>query len=390
MKFNTVFICLIGVLLTACEVDYTLKWDGKYANKFRQGSGQKEDPYLIASTQELAWLAKSVNKGETYAGKYFKLTEDLDLNSEATQKGKYGFPVPRYPWPGIGGTTPFSGYFDGNNHRIYNISIDGLNAKATCGLFGNIGTDGIVGFLFVEKVQCEGKSDYFTGALAGLNEGILMSCEAKDVDNMSGGIAGANNGTIRNCRAAGKINGLVTHGGIVSRNYGLLENCISEASVSNHEMFLSMNTGGICGINYGKINCCAFTGSVYGEERFIGGISGSLDRKGTIENCYCRGVVKSGTGANGGIVGYTIGGKIRNCYNAGSGGAPISSSIYPFENCYYDTKNYRYYLPEGKSSRFMKSADFVRLLNRKGANDVWERDTKGVNDGYPVLKGINY
>lgn len=90
-----------------------------------------------------------------------------------------------------------------------------------------------------------------------------------------------------------------------------------------------------------------------------------LKREGYIENCYNRGKVKSETHGSGGIVEYTAGGKIRNCYNAGSDGEPILSSPYPFENSYYDTKNYRdpYYCPpEGKTTRFMNSPAFVKCL----------------------------
>lgn len=380
MKYKIIFVCFLETLLFACGVEHTLVWDGKYANEFRLGSGKEEDPWLISSTQELAWLARSVNQGNTYQDKYFKLTENLDMCG-ADDKCQ---------WPGIGGSTIIQGKFDGDGHRIQNICINGQKITAPCGLFGKIGREGEVRYLIVEKIQCIGKSDYYTGALAGMNDGGLLFCSVKEVIGMNGGIVGANTGIIMNCYAMGNIKG--AHGGITANNYGLLKYCLSKATVANNAGFLAMNVGGICGNNYGHINCCAFTGTVYGE-KFIGGISGNMERQGCIENCYNRGVVKSEMHGSGGIVGYTAGGKILNCYNAGSGGAPILSSPFPFKNSYYDTKNYRnrYYCPpEGKSTHFMKSPAFVKLLNERKSDGVWQQDTRNVNEGYPVLKEIIY
>ena len=51
-------------------------WTDQAADSFAGGSGSKDDPYLIATAEQLAKLAKDVNGGETYAGQYFKLTAD--------------------------------------------------------------------------------------------------------------------------------------------------------------------------------------------------------------------------------------------------------------------------------------------------------------------------
>ncbi len=47
---------------------------------FAGGTGTAENPYQIATGAQLAYLASSVNNGETYAGKNFVLTADIDLN----------------------------------------------------------------------------------------------------------------------------------------------------------------------------------------------------------------------------------------------------------------------------------------------------------------------
>ena len=43
------------------------------------GFGIKTNPYLIEDVEDLKLLAKKVNSGETYEGKYFKLTADIEL-----------------------------------------------------------------------------------------------------------------------------------------------------------------------------------------------------------------------------------------------------------------------------------------------------------------------
>ena len=55
-------------------------WDGSTAAAFAGGTGTAEDPYQIANGAQLAYLASSVNSGETYAGKNFVLTANIDLN----------------------------------------------------------------------------------------------------------------------------------------------------------------------------------------------------------------------------------------------------------------------------------------------------------------------
>ncbi len=55
-------------------------WDGSTAAAFAGGTGTAEDPYQIANGAQLAYLASSVNSGETYTGKNFVLTANIDLN----------------------------------------------------------------------------------------------------------------------------------------------------------------------------------------------------------------------------------------------------------------------------------------------------------------------
>ena len=58
-------------------------WTDSAADSFDGGSGTKEDPYQIATAEQLALLAKDVNSGvadKTHGGEYFILTADIDLS----------------------------------------------------------------------------------------------------------------------------------------------------------------------------------------------------------------------------------------------------------------------------------------------------------------------
>ena len=109
-------------------------WDGTVATKFNIGSGTVSDPYLINSGAELAYLASSVNNGTSYAGQYFQLTRDIDLDNRT--------------WTPIGDATySFAGIFNGSGRTIKNASITASgsvtmtsNTMYSFGFFGSIGT----------------------------------------------------------------------------------------------------------------------------------------------------------------------------------------------------------------------------------------------------------
>ena len=118
----------IGSLLLILALCFTLlptaalaeddAWNGSTAAAFAGGTGTAEDPYQIANGAELAYLASSVNSGETYEDKYFVLTANINLNG--------------LPWTPIansfsdalfGGTDYriFAGNFDGKGYTISNV-----------------------------------------------------------------------------------------------------------------------------------------------------------------------------------------------------------------------------------------------------------------------------
>lgn len=149
-------------VLTASAGDVTpepSKWDGTVPAADQTyvfgGEGTEASPYIIDSAAEFAQFAANIRdktEGTAYAGKFFKLTVDIDLDSK--------------PWYGIGGCqvkedgTPingvgatdagesyFSGTFDGNGHVIYNLTladnnhINGLFGHVSGGVIKNLGIE---------------------------------------------------------------------------------------------------------------------------------------------------------------------------------------------------------------------------------------------------------
>lgn len=108
------------------------------ATKYAGGSGTKDDPWLISNDLELAKLAHDVTTGNTklmFAGKYFKLTQDINLD-----KGKW-MPIGTWSNKKDNNDRYFAGKFDGDGHTISNMQIEWVNAtgfEASWGLFGRL------------------------------------------------------------------------------------------------------------------------------------------------------------------------------------------------------------------------------------------------------------
>ena len=89
-----------------------------------QGSGTADDPYLISSTADWQALALQVAAGESFSGKTFRMTTDIDANG--TSVGILVGTKDRH----------FSGTFDGNGHTLtYNAGAAANYAAERCAPF---------------------------------------------------------------------------------------------------------------------------------------------------------------------------------------------------------------------------------------------------------------
>ena len=234
-------------------------WVGNIAEKFAGGTGTESDPYQISNGAELAYLAQQVNDGTTYAGSFFTLTADIQLNNDAV-------PTSGNQWTPIGKPgklkkppIPFSGAFDGQGHTVSGLYIE---SAATCqGLFGYIGTGATVQNLIVTGTVSVNKN--IAGGIAGKVETGVM---------------------VTDCGFRGTVSALAYVGGIVGNCAGTVINCYNLGSVSGIQDSPLNVAGGIVGNGSGATvsNCYNF-GTVNAEGS---GTAGGIVGSGTAQNCY--------------------------------------------------------------------------------------------------------
>jgi len=250
------------------------------------GSGTLSDPYIVYDVDTLSYVGKSPAGAYSDWGldKYYKQMENIDLSSIAN-------------WTPIGtASARFTGNYDGNGHKISNLTITSATA-AGVGLFAGTGSGATV-----------------------KNVGIV-NCNINVAFPTVGGVVGANQGTVQNCYATGDVTGTNYVGGVMGANQGTVEYCYSTGTVIGTSV-----VGGVVGGNTtgGTVQYCYSTGNVSGTSGAAGGVAGT-NEGGTVQNCYSTGNV-TGTIAGGVVGGSTSGasGTVKNCYATGN---VTSSSI---------------------------------------------------------------
>ena len=317
---------------------------GRRGTSFGGGSGTESDPYLISNAQQLAYLAYVVNNGNSYSGKYFEQTANIDLSA--------------YYWNPIGNSRvdSFSGNYDGSGCIISGLFTQ--SGKSYQGLFGycynasisNVGiidgfvqgsanVGGIMGanFSSVKIFNCfnnasvESTGNYVSG-IAGHLYGSIKNCyntgSIKGTGNYVGGVVGRceADSTITESYNTGQVTGSSSVGGVIGfSSDNIITNCYNTASVKALSSD-SCQAGGVVGyvVDGSTITHSYNTGSVSSTSAsiaYIGGIAGYLSDNVKIKYCYNTGSI-TGTAKSsssvGGIVGSGVTANIANCYNTGS------------------------------------------------------------------------
>lgn len=230
------------------------------------GKGTAENPYEIRNAEDLKLLAEKVNSGETYEGKYFKQTANIDLEDLENEPN----------WTPIGKeNNHFKGIFDGGGHKITSLKVTGNSNNA--GLFGYTQDATIKNCNVTGEVK--GFND--VGGIVGNADGKtqILSCSFRgDVtgeDSYIGGIAGSARGTIKNCYALADVTARIEiAGGIAGYAYHVtIENCYYSGNVP-----AGNSAGGIAGFVSGSTikNCVSLAKSVTDGDcvnRIVGDVS---------------------------------------------------------------------------------------------------------------------
>ena len=294
-------------------------WNGK-AEVWTKGSGTEEDPYLIESAENLAWLAQAVNERfnlqydiytwyspggafiidtvyyvndtKAYQDTCFKLVIDIDLQRNYDLS-----------WTPIGMphasdyndyTTYFSGNFDGAGHTIANyyclFAWNAVPSNIGVGVFGII-SDALIQNLTVSgaKITSYQQDSYCGGVVGkGLNSTII-NCHTRNGDLYSGVLDAATNCAL---------------GGIIGQTHSCrIEDCTSHAYMKGAYNYM----GGIVGVFYcskdlhpeeGIFNCSNKCTAICYWNCAAGGIVGACQSDSTsvgtvrIEHCFSKSNIK--------------------------------------------------------------------------------------------------
>ena len=193
----------------------------------------------IGTAEELKAFRDEVNSGNTFEGKYIRLTNNitLDINEEWEPIGLY--PAENTS-PADETNKPFSGTFDGCGYEINGIKINATEKGH--GLFGLINNGKILNLGIGENNSITSTRGIGTITAVLYNNSQIVNCYNKasiTVTRYSGGIVGSCqlNSTIQNCYNLGDITLIDSQaaiGGICGQitNGSQVYNCYNDGSIN--------------------------------------------------------------------------------------------------------------------------------------------------------------
>jgi len=277
---------------------------GAFAGTYSGGTGEPNDPYLIATAEDM----NEIGANPADWDKHFLLTANIDLSAlKGTSYNIIGYYLNEHSY------RLFTGAFDGNGHTMSNFTYSSTGVNEI-GLFGIVGGNGEIKNLGLMDPNIDAGTGVGIGSLVGyMDSGTITNCYvlAGDVsgDMFVGGFIGLNRGTVRHCYVlTGNVLASDYVGGFVGENYdGTIDQCFSAGTIAGNRCI-----GGMVGVNVDDslISNCYSTYTASGDDR-VGGLVGS--NGGTILNCYAAGEV-SGAIDVGQLVGSDKSGSYANCF----------------------------------------------------------------------------
>ena len=319
--------------------------------KYSGGTGEPNDPYLIATPNDLKDISLDSNDWD----KHFKMTKDIDLAGFAGQVGRIG----------RSSNDTFTGLFDGSGYSIQNFTwhandVDNIGLFGYCGTSQNTAT--LKNIILINPVVHASPRDNI-GSLIGYSYGgYVQNCRVVN-GSVSGGLnVGGLAGYIflsqvYNCQADGTVEGVGSVGGLVGRGRSIHTlQCKSTGMVTA----TGEKAGGLIGVAHSvsDVNSCSSEVNVVGSSK-TGGLLGSLEYDSDVYNCYASGSV-TGYYQCGGFIGYvyefisgSIDNKVINCYSTGlvTGGPDYGE---PFIGYRYGSTIIKYCYWNSETSGFSK------------------------------------
>ena len=172
-----------------------LPWMTMAQNRY-SGNGTESDPYLIQSVSDWDSFADAVKNGTSYAGKYFKLMDDITV-TKTVGGGDHSDQNDYYQ-----GRIAFRGVFDGNNHTITmnNITV----TKRWAGLFdiiygSNVAIRNLKVTGSITSTVSSGNASNLGGIVGAANQGIIENCWCDATITAAGN---CNSGIVADCNGS--------------------------------------------------------------------------------------------------------------------------------------------------------------------------------------------
>ena len=279
------------------------------------GSGTEAAPYEIPDVGKLTALQTQVNKnGFSYTGKWFRLTNNIDLNNELWT------PI------GIDALHSFGGSLDGGGKTISGLKVE--TDRQWAGLFGSVrGTYGVP--MTMRDLTLKNGSVKFTSSGTSCSGGLVAAVEGETAlelrnvvaENLtvsggrsgSGGLLGRGRVAMTNCHnRGGSVTGSYA-GGLAGMGYSNLQDHVLAGCTNSAKVVGKRTAGGMTGNethSYGSYTDCTNNGSISATQGYASGIAAG----GSYERCSNSGAV-TGQQAAGICVN---GSKATNCSNTGA------------------------------------------------------------------------
>lgn len=279
------------------------------------GSGTEAAPYEIPDVGKLTALQTQVNEnGFSYTGKWFRLTNNIDLNNELWT------PI------GVDALHSFGGSLDGSGKTISGLKVE--TDRQWAGLFGSVrGTygvpmtmrdltlkDGSVTTTFTGTSFCGGLVAIVEGETAlELRNVVAENLTVSGGISGSGGLLGRGRVAMTNCHnRGGSVTGSYA-GGLAGMGYSNLQDHVLAGCTNSAKVVGKRTAGGMTGNethSYGSYTDCTNSGSISATQGYASGIAAG----GSYERCSNSGAV-TGQQAAGICVN---GSKATNCSNTGA------------------------------------------------------------------------
>lgn len=279
------------------------------------GSGTEAAPYEIPDVGKLTALQKQVNEnGFSYTGKWFRLTNNIDLNNELWT------PI------GVDSLHSFGGSLDGGGKTISGLKVETNGALA--GLFGSVrGTYGVP--MTMRDLTLKNGSVKFTSSGTSCSGGLVAAVEGETAlelrnvvaENLtvsggrdgSGGLLGRGRVAMTNCHnRGGSVTGSYA-GGLAGMGYSNLQDHVLAGCTNSAKVVGKRTAGGMTGnetYSDGSYTSCANSGSISATQGYASGIAAG----GSYERCSNSGAVTGKQAA--GIT--SNGNKATFCSNTGA------------------------------------------------------------------------